>query len=119
MSWSDVQPFVVAALPLIVPILLAWLSAGLIKLNAKLPAKQKSFLAGLVGTAVAAVEQKSPAAGLSPAEKKAMAMSYIHSMLTHFGLSVPDSVIEPLLEESVFVLDLAQGKTVTTKAGAN
>lgn len=121
MQWSDVQPVVLTILPLAVPVLMAWLSAILIKVFAHLPAKQRAFLSSVVGTAVAAVEQKSPAAGLSPAEKKVMALSYIHAQLAHFGLNVPDSVLEPMLEESVFVLDLAQGKNVepSTKAGAN
>lgn len=121
MNWSFVLSVLNSLAPYAAPALASLFGAMLIKLYSKLPAKQRTILANLVGTAVAAVEQKSPAAGLSPEEKKAMALSFIHAQLAHFNLSVPDSVIEPMLEESVLALDLAMGKNIvvpTSKAGA-
>jgi len=110
MSFSnDVAPVLLSLAPLYVPVLLAFLTVFVTNVFARMPASARSVVATIVQTAVNAVEQTAAGKGLTPEEKKALALQFIHDQLAHFKLNVPDSVVIPLLEEAVLILDLAKG----------
>lgn len=117
MSFSDVAPLLLALSPYVVPVVLSFLTVAVRAAFDRMPSKARDVLASIVNTAVAAVEQKTPAGSMTPEQKKALAMQFIHEALDHFHLSVPDSVIEPMLEEAVLFINLARGKSTMIKGG--
>lgn len=123
MSWSDVQPLLLSLAPYLVPVVLAYVTILARKAFEAMPSNQREFVRSIVSTAVNAVEQQTKLGDFSPAQKQALALRFIHDALDHFHVSVPDSVLSPMLEEAVLVLNMAQGKDnqaqPTTKAGCN
>jgi hypothetical protein len=107
------QPFLLTIAPVVVPVLLAYLTVLVRTAFDKMPSAQRATLESIVQTGVSAAEQTS-FGKLTGDQKKDLALSAIHAQLDHYGLSVPDSVIEPMLEEAVLLLNIASGKN--TKA---
>jgi type II secretory pathway component PulM len=103
-----VQQILLTLSPIVIPVLIAYLTVLVKKAFEKMPAKQRATLAAIVQTAVNAVEQTSFGSE-TPEEKKLAAMNMIEASLKHFGLNVPQSVIEPFLEEAVLILNMAKG----------
>lgn len=111
--FQGIEPLLLTLAPIALPILFAYLTTAVKSAFEKMPTAQRSFLASIVQTAVTAAEQTG-FGKLNGAEKKLVALGAIHSQLAHFKLSVPDSVIEPMLEEAVLIVNIAQGKQVPT-----
>lgn len=103
-----VQQILLTLSPIVIPVLIAYLTVLVKKAFEKMPAKQRATLAAIVQTAVNAVEQTSFGSE-TPEEKKLAALDMIEASLKHFGLNVPQSVIEPFLEEAVLILNMAKG----------
>lgn len=103
-----VQNLILALSPSVLAVLITFLTIGAKKAFENMPAKQRQTLAAIVQTAVNAVEQTSFGKE-TPEEKKRAALDMIEASLNHFGLNVPQSVIEPLLEEAVLILNMAKG----------
>lgn len=74
----------------------------------KMPTAQRNTLTSIVSTAVNAVEQTSP--NMPGQVKKQLAEQAIEAQLSHFGLKVPNAVVDANLEEAVLLLNMAQGK---------
>lgn len=111
--FQGIAPLLLTLAPVVLPILFAYLTAAVRSFFEKLPTAQRATLASIVQTGVSAAEQTG-FGKLNGAEKKLVAMNAIHAQLAHFKLSVPDSVIEPMLEEAVLIVNLAQGKQAAT-----
>jgi len=114
--FQEIEPLLLTLAPIVIPILLTYLYTAAKSALEKLPSKQRETLASFVNTGVSAAEQTS-FGQLTGDQKKQVALTAIHAQLAHFGLSVPDSVIVPMLEEAVLFLNLARGKqTAAVKA---
>lgn len=114
--WQQVEPFLIALAPIVLPILFSYLTIFVKSQFEKMPTAQRQTLFDIVTTAVRAVEQTEGMSGLSDAQKKTLAMQKVHDALTHYGLTVPDSVIDPMIEEAVLLLNMAQGKGISLAA---
>lgn len=106
---QQAEPLLLTLAPVVLPILFTFLYTAAKSALDKLPSKQRETLANIVNTGVAAAEQTG-LGKLTGDQKKQFALDAIHAQLAHFGLSVPDSVIVPMLEEAVLFLNLARGK---------
>jgi hypothetical protein len=116
MTLSQITSLVLSLAPYLVPVLAAWLTLAVRAGWVKTPANVRAFIQEVVSTAVTAVEQVSP--GQSGAVKKAQAIAFVQDQLSHFGLNVPVSVIDPMIEEAVLLVNLAQGKVAAQAAKA-
>lgn len=103
-----------ALAPYLVPLIVSVLVMVVRSMIEKLPAQQRAFVAGIVQSSVAAIEQTSTMDLNGPA-KKQMALELIEKQLSHFHVSVSSAVIEALLEEAVMAIHAAKGAaTVAT-----
>lgn len=80
----------------------------------RLPAARRMLLEEIVSTAVNAVEQVTGLGGISGDEKKKMAIAFIEAELNHYGVHVPVAVLDPLIEEAVYLLNVVQGKSTAS-----
>lgn len=108
---DNIVPILATLAPVAVPILLAYLTVIVRSAFDRMPSKQRALLAGVVQTGVSAAEQSGVLGKLTGPEKEIVAMRAIDAQLAHFGLKVPDSVIKPMLEEAVLVVNMARGET--------
>lgn len=109
---SSVEPLLLSLAPYLMPVILAFLTVAVRSAFERMPSKQRTTLESVVNTAVFAVEQKTALGSYTSEQKKSLAMSFIHAANDQFGFKIPDTVIEPMLEEAVLVLNLARGKQV-------
>lgn len=113
-----VQQLLLTLAPIVIPVLIAYLTLAVKKGFEKMPSTQRQTLAAIVQTAVNAVEQTSFGKE-TPEEKKVAALRMIQDSLDHFGLKVPNSVIDPFLEEAVLILKMAKGENdAATSSGS-
>lgn len=109
--FQQISPLLLTLAPIVIPVLLAYLTTAVRSAYEKMPSRARSILANIVQTGVAAAEQTG-FGKFNGAEKKLVAMNAIHAELAHYHLYVPDSVIDPVLEEAVFMLNIASGSLV-------
>lgn len=102
--------------PPLLAAILAWLTVLVKKAFEKMPSAQRALLSSIVQTGVAAAEQTGNWEGLTSAEKLSYAQRAIAAQLAHFGMSVPSSVIDPLIQEAVLIVNLAQSDGPTQVA---
>lgn len=105
--FQGIEPLLLTLAPIVVPILLAYLTTAVRAAFDRMPGNQRALLASIVSTGVTASEQTG-FGKLTGDQKKQAALSAIHAQLSHFGLSVPDSVIVPMLEEAVMFVNMAR-----------
>jgi Bacteriophage holin of superfamily 6 (Holin_LLH) len=82
----------------------------------KLPAAQQARAKAIVSSVVSAVEQSSTS--LAGADKKAKAVQDVESILTALKISVPSTLINTLIESSVYEINQAQTTGNVTPAPA-
>src|SRR6266568_9192762 len=104
---EQLVPVFLALSPFIVPILAALLTLIVKACFEKMPSSQRAILSKIVGTAVSAVEQSSDPLA-TPVEKKAKAIAAVTAQLEHFGIKAPLSVVDPMIEESVLLVNMAK-----------
>ena len=86
--------------PYVVPPILAVLTYLVKSYIDKLPVNQRSFLSGIISSAVNAVEQEA-GSDVSGTSKKQLATEFIEAELAHWKINVPASLISILIEDAV------------------
>lgn len=99
-----------AASPYLLPPLVAGCSYLVVQALSKLPAKQRPLVESVVRSSVSAVEQMA-SEQLNSAGKKQLAVEMVEKQLGHMGISVPDAVVNALIEEAVLALNVAKQGT--------
>lgn len=112
MTLQQLTALLLSLAPYLVPILAAILFPIVKSFLDKLPVPARARLAEIVSTAVNATEQVM-APDASPTQKKSECIRRIEEMLAHAHLIVPASVYDSLLEETVLLLNMMQGKSTT------
>ena len=116
--FQQIEPVLLTLAPVVVPILVAYLTVLVRGAFDKMPSKARATLASIVQTGVSAAEQTSYGK-LTGDQKHALALQFVHDQLDHFGLKVPDSVIEPLLQEAVLIVNMASGQSKKSDNGGS
>lgn len=97
---STLLQFLLALAPYLAPPIIAALVVLVQSAIAKLPANKRDFAANVVNTVVAAVDQMA-SDQLNGPGKKQMALELVEKELKAFGMQVPESTVNALIEEAV------------------
>lgn len=97
---NQILTLLLALAPYLAPPIIAALVVAVNSAISKLPANKRDFAAGVVNTVVAAVDQMA-SDQLNGPGKKQMALELIEKELKAFGMQVPESTVNALIEEAV------------------
>ena len=117
MNIELLSQILLALAPYITPVLVALLTYVVKSAIDRLPANQRSFVSGIVRTAVVAASQMASDTLNGPG-KRQIALELIEKELDHFGIKIPSSIINGLIEEAVKGLKMAEGATTTVAVAA-
>ena len=112
MTFTDV---LLALAPYLVPPIVAILGYLIMNALAKLPAGQRTFIQGIVTTAVSAVEQEA-GGNLNSAGKKQLAVEFVEKELALWHINIPASVVSTMIEEAVLELNRFSSWSTPKKA---
>lgn len=110
------EQLILDALPILLPVLIAVLTYVVKSAIERLPSNKQTFVRDIVYTMVTATEQQAGAAVSGPTKKQEV-LAQVMSTLSHFHMSVPESFVSALIEETVFALN--QTKTGATIVNEN
>lgn len=107
MSQPQVVSLLLALAPYLVPPLVAVLSVLVKNAFSKLPANQRDLIKQVAQTAVVATEQTASQALNGPG-KKQLAVDFVETELSHWGIKAPSGLVSTLIEEAVAALPHTQ-----------
>jgi hypothetical protein len=110
----DVNQILAVVLPLVLPPLIGAVTLFVKGEIAKLPGNIEPVVSSLAGQAVAAVEQTMQ--GTAGDAKFAAASYYLSASLKRIGISLDPNEIKSVIEEAVYYLNQAQGKSPVAAA---
>lgn len=102
MSQAQIYQLVILLFPIVCGLVAAGVRYGI----SKLPETQQARASGIITLVVHSVEQS--ATGLAGAQKKAQAVRDIEAILTALKISIPNTLIDTLIEAAVFALNQVQ-----------
>lgn len=109
---SLTQDQIIALINALLPIVAALIGFVLHWYISRLPAAQQAKAEGVVAKVVRAVEQTG--AALSAPAKKAQAISLAETLLKGIGLNIPATLLDTLIEDAVYAINLAQTQAANT-----
>lgn len=97
---------VISLVAIVFPLVVSLATAAYQRMLESLPSNKRALVKDVVDTAVHAVEQMyNNMDGVSPADKKAKAVEFVEAALKNMHISIPGSLVDALIEESVFYLN--------------